>query len=117
MADAYYGPRSRSNARALLDAAAALGFDSRVVRTAQNGYMVPEEIVAYLAPLKEIEEGVVYPPPQEAPPVVLERPRGNFGREKWADYARFRGIAVTDEDTRDDLIAKVDALENEKEND
>lgn len=121
MTDVFYGPRSRSNARALLAAAAELGLDARVVRTTQNGYFVPGEIVSFLEGVAEIEEGVTYPPPPEDAPEdqqVLERPRGNFGREKWAEYAKFRGLEVADEDTRDDIIVKVDTFEtNEKETD
>lgn len=108
MTDAFYGPRSRVNAAALLASAAAVGLDPRVVRTAPNGYLVPEEVLSHLNGLSDIKEGVTYPAP--------ERPRGNYGREKWAEYARLRGLEVADEDTRDDLIAKVDALD-EKEND
>ena len=118
MADTFYGPRSRANAKALLDAATVLGLDARVVRTTQNGYLVPEEIVASLDTLSEIEEGVVYPVPEEVTGTTpteepLERPRGNFGRETWVAYAASIGVDVPEDASRDDIKALVEAKEND----
>jgi predicted peroxiredoxin len=112
MTDAFYGPRSQANAQALLMAAAELGYDVRVVRTTLSGYLVPEAVLERVKGLDGIQEGVTYPEPSRAP----ERPRGNASLAVWADYARALGVEVTDEDNRDGLIAKVDAL-NEKETD
>jgi hypothetical protein len=112
MTDAFYGPRSRANAAALLAAAAELGLDARVIRTTMSGYLVPDAVLERVKGLEDIEEGKTYPDPAEAP----ERPRGNASLEVWATYARALGVEVTEEDTRDGLIAKVDAL-NKKETD
>lgn len=48
--------------------------------------------------------------PIEAP--AVERPKGNAGRDAWADYARAHGVDVTDEmgrnDIRDAVVAKLE---------
>lgn len=48
--------------------------------------------------------------PIDAP--AIERPRGNAGREVWADFAAAHGVAVTDEmgrnDIRDTVVAKLE---------
>lgn len=117
MTDVFYGPRSRANARALLDAVKVLGLDARVVRTTLNGYFVPEEVVASLDNLSHIEEGIVYPVPEENTPPAdepVERPRGNFGREAWAAYYATKfGTDAPEDASRDDIKALVEAKEND----
>lgn len=48
--------------------------------------------------------------PIDAPPI--ERPKGNAGREVWADFAAAHGVEVTDEmgrnDIRDAVVAKLE---------
>lgn len=90
-----YGPRSRKNARALIDAAKDLGYDSTVVRTAFAGYIAPRDVVERVAGVKGIEEGVTYPPPSKAvhePSVTPETPRGNASRKIWEEFAREVGV-------------------------
>lgn len=44
--EVFVAGRSRETARALLDAAEAVGAEAGVVRTQQDGYIVPEEVAA-----------------------------------------------------------------------
>ncbi len=127
MATSYYGPRSRENARALLDAAKALGYPTSVVKTTRGGYNAPTDVVESVMGVAAIQPNTVYPAPDEIPVLenddtinpdtaievkaeVLERPNNGASFPAWADYAKSVGIEVTDEDTRNGLIAKVDAL-------
>lgn len=110
MNEVTYGPRSKANARLLLEAAAALGYPSRVVKTGRGGYVVPQDVLDTALGVEQIEEGVFYPAPPEPPsqeqedaPVVDEKPRGNASREAWADYAKTLGIHVGDDLSRDDI--------------
>lgn len=58
----------------------------------------------------EFEEDDPTALPVDAP--AVERPRGNAGRDAWADYARAHGVDVTDEmgrnDIRDTVVAKLE---------
>lgn len=121
MKTGFYGPRSRDNARLLLDAAKELGYPSLVVKTARGGYNAPEDVVQTVLGIAGIEEGVNYPAPDEPSedettvdenpePQTLERPNNGASRQDWADYAESLGIEVTSDDKRDGLIEKVDAL-------
>lgn len=115
MAD--YGPRSRANARLLLDAAKALGYPASVVKTSRAGYSVPQDVLDAALGVEKIEEGIFYPAPpeppsesqEEAPETVLEeettpeKPRGNASREAWADYAKSLGVSIDDDWSRDDI--------------
>jgi hypothetical protein len=110
MAEVTYGPRSRDNARLLLDAAAALGYPSTVVKTGRGGYLVPQDVLDTALGVEKIEEGVFYPAPPETPsegqeeaPVTVEKPRGNASREAWAEYAVSLGVHVGDDLSRDDI--------------
>lgn len=110
MNEVTYGPRSKANARLLLEAAAALGYPSRVVKTGRGGYVVPQDVLDAALGVEQIEEGVFYPAPPEPPPVEQtaapvadEKPRGNASREAWADYAESLGIHVGDDLSRDDI--------------
>lgn len=112
MSEATYGPRSKANARLLLDAATALGYPSRVVRTWRGGYTVPQDVLDAALGVEEIEEGVEYPVPEiETPVAVPEPPRGGpaASRDVWIEYATYLGIEVADDDTRNEIIEKVDA--------
>lgn len=114
MKTGFHGPRSRANAALLLGAAAALGYPAQVIKTTRGGYSAPEDVIQAALGLTAIEEGVVYPAPSEPAPEPAEekvRPNNGAGRPAWADYAESVGIEVTDEDTRNGLIAKVDALQ------
>lgn len=124
MKTGFYGPRSRDNARLLLDAAKELGYPTAVVKTTRGGYNAPEDVVQQVMGIADIEEGVNYPAPDEAPapqestPEVGEeqeapekvRPNNGASRADWVDYAESLGIEVTEDDKRDGLIEKVDAL-------
>ena len=97
-----YGPRSRANARKLIDAALDLGYESRVVRTTIGGYLAPADVVDLVEGISHIEEGVTYPVPVgvvaapvvllAAPKVIVEPPKGNAPRWAWEDFAAEHGI-------------------------
>lgn len=118
METAFYGPRSRDNARLLLDAAKELGYPTAVVKTTRGGYNAPQDVVEQVLGLDAIEEGVTYPAPPEPDdesevtpePTPLERPHNGASFKEWSDYAKSLGIEVTEDDKRDGLIEKVDAL-------
>lgn len=118
MKTGFYGPRSRDNARLLLDTAKELGYPAIVVKTARGGYNAPEDVVQAVLGISAIEEGVTYPAPDEqsedGTPVDENkepaRPHNGASLKEWADYARHLGIEVTEDDKRDGLIEKVDAL-------
>lgn len=46
--------------------------------------------------------------------VFVERPKGNAGRDAWADYARAHGVKVTDEMGRNDIRDLVAELETDR---
>lgn len=120
MTNDFYGPRSRENARLLLDAAEELGYPASVVKTARGGYNAPQDVVQRALGVFAIEEGVVYPAPEDAAPAAaevdsgnparLERPNNGASRAEWVAYAESVGIEVTADDTRNGLVEKVDAL-------
>lgn len=109
-----YGPRSRANARMLIEAATGLGHPSSVVKTTTTGYRVPRDVLEVALGVEKIQPGVEYPEPEIAaprPPDDPEPPRAGPGssRAAWADYARKLGVEIDDETTRYDIIAKIDA--------
>jgi hypothetical protein len=112
MTDAFYGPRSRANAQALLEAARALGLDARVIRTTMSGYLVPEAVLAHLKGVLEIEEDVVYPVPDEP-----KRPQVTENKATWFGYAALIGLSPSEDMTKADLIDMVKTAEAGKEND
>jgi hypothetical protein len=110
MADVTYGPRSKANATMLVNAARDLGYPTSVVKTTRGGYKVPEDLLDAALGVQDIQEGVVYPAPDENvsegqtdAPAEDEKPRGNASREAWADYAKAHGIDVGDDLSRDDI--------------
>jgi hypothetical protein len=46
--------------------------------------------------------------------VFVERPKGNAGRDAWAEYARAHGVKVTDEMGRNDIRDLVAELETDR---
>lgn len=118
MDNGFFGPRSRENARLLLEAAKELGYPSSVVKTARGGYRAPQDVVDAATGLEGIEEGTVYPAPdeetsesEEQADETLERPNNGASRDEWVAYAKSVGVEVADDDTRNGLIEKVDAQE------
>jgi hypothetical protein len=104
MANAFHGPRSKANAKALLDAAKILGYSSTVVRTTRTGYMAPQDVVETVLGVAHIQEGVQYPAPADEPAEEPQtKPRGNGSRDAWAQYAASRGVQITDDLSRDDI--------------
>lgn len=111
MSEVEYGPRSKANAQMLLAAAAALGYESRIVKTSRGGYLVPQDVLDTALGVEKIEEGVFYPAPPEPPSesqedgsTTVEKPRGNASREAWAAYATTTfGITIDDDLSRDDI--------------
>lgn len=94
-----YGPRSRKNARNLIEAAKELGYATSVVRTSFAGYIAPRDVVEHVMgvteAVKDIEEGVTYPEPSkavQAAPETPAAPRGNASRKIWEDFAREVGV-------------------------
>lgn len=119
MKTGFHGPRSRENARLLIDAAKALGYPTSVVKTTRGGYNAPADVVEAALGVANIEEGVTYPAPDEPKDEApkdsgeterLERPNNGASLKEWSDYAKSVGVDVTDEDTRNGLIEKTDAL-------
>ena len=90
-----FGPRSRANARKLIEAAIDLGYDVMVVRTTVGGYIAPADVVDLGSGVAGIEEGVTYPAPEESAPEVpspIETPKGNAPRAVWEEFAAEHGI-------------------------
>lgn len=108
-----YGPRSRANARMLIDAAASLGHPSSVVKTTTTGYRVPRDVLEIALGVEKIQPDVEYPEPisTEEAPAIEEPPRAGPGssRQAWVDYAAALGVAVEEHENRYDIIAKIDA--------
>lgn len=120
MADVPYGPRSKANARALLDAAAELGLHPGVVRTQAGGYLVPEEVVAIVVGVQHIEENHEYEPPP-APEVTPEaavetpkRPAVNEPKDVWVNYATAINLTVAEDATKAEVIDLVKSAEAEE---
>lgn len=132
MDNGFYGPRSRENARLLLDAAKELGYPPSVVKTARNGYTAPQDVIDIAAGISDIEEGKTYPAPDDIPTLTnevneenkdeadkaqpvetkkLERPNNGASREDWKNYAESIDVVVEESDKRDGIIEKVDAKE------
>lgn len=115
MSDAFYGPRSRANARLLVESARTLGYPTSVVKTARAGYTVPQAVLDAALGVEHIQEGVEYPAPQiesPAPAGDVEKPKWPGGsREAWALYAKSVGIEAPDGSTRDDIKNLVEAKE------
>lgn len=112
----FYGPRSRENARLLLDAAKELGYPSSVVKTTTGGYNAPEDVVEMASGADGIEEGKTYPAPdgqeqEQEQDTTLERPNKGASREEWKNYAESIGVEVVDDDKRDGIVEKVEAKE------
>jgi hypothetical protein len=55
-----------------------------------------------------VRAGATTDPIQAAQPEVGDRPRGNASREEWASYAARLSVAVSDDMTRDAIVAAVD---------
>ena len=128
MADEFYGPRSRANARALLRAAESLGLDPGVVRTVLGGYKVPTEVAAIVHGVADIEEGVEYEAqtteeggtgegsvPGEPVEEQAKRPSQSDSKADWLAYATGKGLDVTDDNTKAEIVKAVQ--DSEKEND
>lgn len=134
MADEFYGPRSRANARALLRAAESLGLDPGVVRTVLGGYKVPSEVAAVVLGVEDIKEGVEYEAPDNPNPDVpgeggteeggvpgepdagdLKRPSQSDSKADWLAYATAKGLSVTEDNTKAEIVKAVQ--DSEKEND
>lgn len=136
MADEFYGPRSRANARALLAAAETLGLDPGVVRTQAGGYLAPHEVVEIVVGVQDIqpdteyegeetgteeqvadaqggtEEGGV---PGEPGTDDLKRPSQADSKADWLAYATAKSLNVTDDNTKAEIVKAVQ--DSEKEND
>lgn len=117
---AFYGPRSRENARLLLDAANALGVHPRDIRTQVGGYLVPEEVVDYINEGLEVSEESE---PQDHETVTeheeqtsegiaaLTRPSTADPKADWLAYAQSLGLDVTDDNTKAEIVEAVKAKE------
>lgn len=116
---AFYGPRSRANARLLLDAAKALGIHPREVRTQMGGYLVPEEVVDYINRDLDIQDeddkgGTDETPvPVDTAKHTPDRPSTADPKADWLAYAQAIGLDVTDENTKADIVAAAKKAEEE----
>lgn len=134
---AFFGPRSKENARRLLALADELGIDQTLIRTTVGGYLIPDEIedalvaeaveravvaesqiVADLKTAIEIVDATVAEVNKEevvealiAATEPVERPAGNASREAWATYAASTGVGFDEDATRNQIIALVDEKE------
>lgn len=138
---AFFGPRSKENARRLLALADELDIDQRLIRTTSGGYLIPDEIEAALvaeaveaqeaaeaeaeAESAEVADSEIAEDVQEAqaqeevqedvheaePVPAPERPAGNASRDAWATYAASTGVTFPEEATRGEIIALVDEKE------
>lgn len=67
---AFFGPRSKENARRLLALADEIGIDQRLIRTTAGGYLIPDEIEAALVAeaiaSQEVEESEIVADLKEA---------------------------------------------------
>lgn len=132
MADEFYGPRSRANARALLAAAESLGLHPGVVRTQAGGYLVPHEVAEIVLGLQDIKPDTEYEgeqkaeeqkvadgdTPEETKPEPVEetkRPSQADSKADWLAYAQSKGLDVTDDNTKAEIVKAVQ--DSEKEND
>jgi len=126
MADAFYGPRSRENARLLLDTAKDLGLGPAVVRTQVGGYLVPEEVVdkineAVVAEAERLaaEEAEAEAERQRAveeeenakADSETKRPSQADSKAAWLAYAQAKGVEVTDENTKAEIVEAVKKAE------
>lgn len=137
MADEFYGPRSRANARALLAAAESLGLHPGVVRTQAGGYLVPHEVAEIVLGLQDIKPDTEYegeeqkveetkpepttPEEQKAPEATPEpveetkRPSQADSKADWLAFAQSKGLDVSDDNTKAEIVEAV--KDSEKEND
>jgi hypothetical protein len=108
---AFYGPRSRENARLLLDAAKALGVHPREIRTQVGGYIVPVKVVDHIngdteetGEVAEATEVDSVSPTKDEP----KRPSTADSKAEWLAYAQDGlGLSVTDENTKAEIIEAV----------
>lgn len=115
----FYGPRSKRNARLLVNAARELGYPTSVVKTTMGGYNAPDAVVNEALGVEEIKEGVEYPAPSPEPASIpvpepdpepvqetapkVKCPKGNASRGAWAAYAQSLGVTVDDRMTRNQI--------------
>jgi hypothetical protein len=116
MASAFYGPRSRENARLLIDAANTLGIPVREVRTQNGGYSVPVEIVDYIN--RDLDnEDAEDKGGTEAGGVPgdtdTKRPSQADSKADWLAYAESKSLDVTDENTKAEIVEAVKKAEEE----
>lgn len=117
----FYGPRSRENSRLLLDAARALGLHPRVIRTMENGYYVPDEIVDHInkdivivdldAPAEDHETVTKHEEQDSDGKVALTRPSTADPKADWLAYSQSLGLDVTDDNTKAEIVEAVKAKE------
>lgn len=127
MADAFYGPRSRENARLLLDTAKGLGLGPEVVRTQAGGYLIPEAVSDAVAQRLQ-EEAAAIEAAEEAARAAEEEARVAAEAEKqaeeeskrpsqadskadWLAYATSKGLDVTEDNTKAEIVEAVKKAE------
>lgn len=111
MADGFYGPRSRANARLLIDTAKALGLSTRVVKTQMGGYSVPVEIIDAINADLEIKEEANEVETTEEQGDQPKRPGQNDPKADWLTYAQATGLDVTEDSTKAEIIDAVKKAE------
>lgn len=126
MADAFYGPRSRENARLLLDTAASLGYGPEVIRTQVGGYLIPEDVSDALAKdiqetaalneqaLREAEEQEAEKEKEQVEEQKVEevaRPAQADPKADWLAYAQHKGLDVTEDNTKAEIVEAVKKAE------
>jgi hypothetical protein len=115
MADEFYGPRSRANARALLKAAESLGLPPTAVRTQAGGYLVPHEVAEIVHGVADIKPDTEYDGENPEEKTSEEkRPSQADSKADWLAFAQSKGLDVTDESTKAEIVEAV--KNSEKEN-
>lgn len=131
MADAFYGPRSRENARLLLDTAKDLGLGPEVVRTQVGGYLIPEAVSDAIA--QRLQEEAAAAEEAEAQRLAAEeearaaaeaekvaeekvddeakRPSQADSKADWLAYATGKGLDVTEDNTKAEIVEAVKKAE------
>lgn len=107
---AFVAGRSQENARALLAAAGRAGYDAKVVKTTDGGYIVPAVVVDALADSPDVsdetpdKEDAPAAPPEETREADTFDPHAAKYTELKAEASR-RGLSGAG--TKDELIARL----------
>lgn len=129
MADMQVSPRGRAIAEALLSAAERLGYDPGVVRTTQNGYLVPVDVAELygkllsgevseeIAPAEAVYlDGTSPETGEDGTPIVEEQsPNKDWKNADIEQWASDHGIDLGGATKKADMLAKINDATNKEE--